>query len=333
MMLAAILESPGQMIIREIEDPPISSGDCVVSVCVAAVCSTDARHFRGDATRLRLGRPPILGHEIYGRILAGGTTGLAQGTAVAIVGSEFCRKCSWCLRSDFLSCPFFRISTGGFAGIIVVPSEWSSWRVFPLPPDADAIGACYLDSVSCSLRALRLGGVTEETRVIVLGDGFMAALTAVNAKHLGAQVLLVSHSSRIEALMEEFGIRNIVLNRGREKELMDFSGEVLVDAGSAIQERTVVWSSLAHAAKIVVMSGSPTRLPNIQTIYEKRIAVLPSFHSDLLDRRAGVAALQAIGMVVKRLSEEYPFGMIQKALESVCSKACFRCHVRFDDRD
>lgn len=329
----AILMAPGHLAIREIDDPKVGSGDCVIRVHVTAVCSTDARHFMGIETRLRLGKPPILGHEIYGRVILGGNTGLAEGTAVAIIGSDFCKVCEWCLRGDFLSCPSFRISAGGYSRIMVIPAEWCTWRVCPLPENADPVSACFLDSASCSLRALRVGRVMKGTRVAVLGNGFMAALTTVNAKHLGARPILVTESLKLTRAMEGLGFHVISLDEEGTKQLKEFACQVLVETGSNFSRESPIMSSIAHAGRIVLMSGRSSLVPDTQTIYARRLTVLSSFHCDLDDRKAGVAALPATALVTQKLSIEYPFDETQAALVGLSSGAHFRCHIRVTDLD
>jgi L-iditol 2-dehydrogenase len=62
-MLAAVLEKPGKLSIRELPDPGCPPGGVVVKVVAAQVCSTDLHMWQKGHSALRC--PRILGHEVW----------------------------------------------------------------------------------------------------------------------------------------------------------------------------------------------------------------------------------------------------------------------------
>jgi len=157
---------PRRVALEEFDDRRAGPEDCVIRVQTAAVCSLDARSFEGRATRLALGVPPVLGHEVFGHVVEPGAAAFGRGTPVAVINSSFCGACKDCARGQVLRCTAFAIAAGGYADELVVPAAWCKWRLVPVEPASDPVAACYLDSIACAVRALKIGVLAPGDRLL-----------------------------------------------------------------------------------------------------------------------------------------------------------------------
>lgn len=96
-MLAALLERPGTVTVRDIPAPRADAGLALVRVTRAGICGTDRKIADGDIP-VPAGR--VLGHEMTGRVEVPGARGTPPaGTAVMVNPAAFCGICDLC-RDD-----------------------------------------------------------------------------------------------------------------------------------------------------------------------------------------------------------------------------------------
>lgn len=160
-----------------------------VRVVAAGVCGSDVQRFRAGFSLASLG------HELAGRHSV-------DGRLVAIRPLRPCLTCQACSRGATEHCSMDASigrnndGRGGFSGSVEVDSE----QLYPLPAGMSAALATLADPLACVLHALRT--VDSGSRVLILGDGAMAALAAVRARQMNAQrvTVVVKKPDRIERL-------------------------------------------------------------------------------------------------------------------------------------
>src|SRR5437868_630330 len=96
-MKAAVYEGKGQLVVREVPEPVLESGEVLLAIEACCVCGTDLRTYRhGDA---KITPPRILGHEFCGRVVesrADGAAGPAVGDRVVMYIVLPCGQCRYC---------------------------------------------------------------------------------------------------------------------------------------------------------------------------------------------------------------------------------------------
>src|SRR5260221_4407351 len=94
-MRAMVLRGPGLSLeARELPDPRPGPGEVLVRVKACGVCRTDLHVADGELTQPRL--PLVLGHEIVGEVVQGGSLH-AAGARVGIPWLGWtCGECSYC---------------------------------------------------------------------------------------------------------------------------------------------------------------------------------------------------------------------------------------------
>lgn len=165
-----------------------------IDVVAVGVCGSDVQRLRsGFDVR-------SVGHELVGRD--------ADGRVVAIRPLQPCLACRVCARGWTEHCPndasIGRADTreGGFSGRVFV----SSGQIYPIPEQLPMTIATLADPLACVLHALR-GMSLVGARLLIIGDGPMAAVVAVHARRLDVSQVTIavkdaSRAARVAAFAD-----------------------------------------------------------------------------------------------------------------------------------
>ncbi len=181
-MRAAFCAAPGKIDVREVARPDLLPGDALVRVVGCGVCGSDLHWYLGD------GPVPSVcpGHEIVGEVAAVRDGSLREGDRVAVEPLRPCGACDRCARDDYHLCRRLSIlgvmEDGGFAEQLRVPVR----SLYRLPDDLDSDVAVLTEPLAVAIHGTRLGGVGEQSRVLVLGSGAIGLLSIVAARSRGA---------------------------------------------------------------------------------------------------------------------------------------------------
>lgn len=125
-MKAAVLETYGNFVWKEVKTPEVKPGEVLCRIKFASICGTDMHIFPGDF-HPRTQVPFIPGHEMGGVVEAvgEGVSGFQPGDKVAIDPIIWCNECPACLRKHYPACTKLKLlgvdMDGGFAEYISVP--------------------------------------------------------------------------------------------------------------------------------------------------------------------------------------------------------------------
>src|SRR5438093_768685 len=112
--IAAVMEAPGRLELRELDVPEPEPGAVVLAVHLSGICGTDKHTYRGESRQYAgtpherdLDYPLICGHEnvgtvaaIGGRVFASDGTELEVGDRVVPAANVPCGRCYFC-ANDF----------------------------------------------------------------------------------------------------------------------------------------------------------------------------------------------------------------------------------------
>jgi propanol-preferring alcohol dehydrogenase len=195
---AAVLERPGELLIRSAPDPVAGVGEIAVEVSVCGVCRTDLQIFDGDLEARKL--PIIPGHQVIGRRVDNG-----QRVGVAWLGGA-CGHCDYCRQGLENLCPQAEFTgwtrDGGYASRIVARSDF----IFPVPGEfSDTEAAPLMCAGIIGYRSLRLSGIQPGGRLGLFGFGSSAHLAIQVANHMGCKTYAFSRSEDERRLALELG--------------------------------------------------------------------------------------------------------------------------------
>src|SRR3984957_18088708 len=183
--------------LRIVPDPTPGEGEVVLQVRATSMCGTDSHIYRWDPWAQSRIRPPrILGHEMYGEIVALGknVSSFRVGDRVAAESHVTCGKCFQCRTGNGHVCKNYSIlgldRDGSFADYVCLP-EQVLWKTAPeIPPEL----ACMQESLGSSVHAVLTEDVTGHT-VLVTGCGPTGLFAIAVARPAGASTVLATDVS------------------------------------------------------------------------------------------------------------------------------------------
>ena len=196
-MRALVLDRPGAALYAvDLPRPPLGEHDVRIGVSACGVCRTDLHVRDGELPHPKL--PLVLGHQIVGRVLEGGSI-FASGDRVGVPWLAWtCGRCSYCRsgRENLCRAAIFTGYTrdGGFAEEAIADERYC----FAVDvPQSDESVAPFLCGGLIGFRALRFTG--DASRVGLYGFGSAAHIVAQIAVAEGREVYAVTRRGDVEA--------------------------------------------------------------------------------------------------------------------------------------
>jgi L-iditol 2-dehydrogenase len=180
--------------VRVVEVPAPDQDGVRVHVRSVGICGSDLH-----LVQLGFSEETTLGHEISGVT--------DDGTPVAVEPVISCGSCAYCERGDNPLCANVTANTmgigldGGMADQIMVPEH----LVVPLPDGVAVADANLVEPLAVAVRAVARAGVTESSRVAVIGGGSIGLSTLAVARAWGATVELVARHDHQRSAGERLG--------------------------------------------------------------------------------------------------------------------------------
>lgn len=217
-MRAMVMESFGEPEVLQPWDVPVPElrpDEVLVQVAAVSVGRLlDLTARAGKHPYARFAFPHILGAEHSGQIAALGSevSGLSVGQHVAGFPVVTCGRCRMCERGYDELCPGLEIigthRPGAYADYVAVPAS----NVYLLPDLLEPVAAC----------ALALGGAVAmnqlmradmrpgEWVVVQAAPSALGSITAMLARHLGAQVIVTSRVPEKRSQLEQMGFDHVL---------------------------------------------------------------------------------------------------------------------------
>lgn len=271
MVLAAVFEGPGRVVVQDVPPPSCPSGGLLLAVHACAVCGSDVRIAAHGNPHIQ--PPQILGHEVVGTVAESDTAAVPVGGRVVIAPAIGCGRCRWCRAGRPNRCPDLRTIgyefAGGFAEQLAVPAAAvAQGSVIPAPDDLPDQVACLTEPLACCLNGQEQVSVGEGDRVVIVGAGPIGVLHARLAAARGASaVVMVEQQAARRAQAERLGL-GLVLPadddlESRLAEATDGGADVVIVAAPAAtaQARSLAW--LGRGGRLCLFGGLPPEHPPV----------------------------------------------------------------------
>ena len=188
-MKAIVLESPGNVGLRELPKPTPAPGEALIEIRASSICGSDVlRVYAGHAKTY----PLILGHEFAGIIteIGPGVSAGWIGRHVAVAPLIPCMKCEMCAQGLYSACTAYSFigsrRPGGYAEYCAVPVT----SLVPLPDGMDFEVGAILEPATVALHALERSGFQQGQSVAVLGVGSVGQYAVQWARIKGASLIV-----------------------------------------------------------------------------------------------------------------------------------------------
>jgi len=285
-MKALVLEEYKKLVINDVPEPAIASGEVLIQVHSCGICGSDVHGYDGSSGR-RI-PPVIMGHEASGTIakLGADVTGFAEGDRVTFDSMISCGRCRFCrggtpnLCDDRMvlgvSCEDYR-RNGAFAEYVNVPAH----IVFKVPEVLPFNEAAMVEPVSVAVHAVNLTPVGLADTALVVGAGMIGLLTVQALRAAGCGTIIATDlaDDRLEAA-KKMGA-DVTLNP-KSTDVVETAKELTNGAGVDIAMEAVgAEVTVATAIDSVRKGGSITLIGNIaptinfgvQSVVTREIAV------------------------------------------------------------
>lgn len=248
---AAVLTGPGQIELRDVDEPTAGSGEALVRILAVGICGTDLSIFKG---KIPVTYPRIMGHEMVGEVLVspGGSPG--PGTRVIVDPNVACRRCDRCREGRANLCAagwlLGRDRDGALCERVVAPAE----NLYRLPEDLQDHLVPLIQVLTTCVHGQRLVPIFPGDGTVVVGLGVTGLLHVQLAKLRGADpVVGITRSPRALELASELGADVTIAAddpavEDRVKEATGGGGDVVIEAAGTV-------ATLGRAVRVARSGG------------------------------------------------------------------------------
>ncbi|MFL0503881.1 NAD(P)-dependent alcohol dehydrogenase [Kocuria sp. KSNUG] len=252
-----------------IERRDLRPDDIRIEIEFAGICHSDIHTVREEWGPIDF--PLVPGHEIIGRVTEIGsevttfTVGERAGVGCLV---DSCRECEWCLKGEENNCPkavgtyrgkdrFTGEQTdGGYSTEVIVSEAFALHIPENLDPAATTPLLC---AGITTYSPLRTWGVTEGSKVAVVGMGGLGHVAVKLAAAMGAEVTVISQTRSKEEDGRRFGATDWIARAEDPDALQNYKGafDVIINTVSAhIDVQEFMATLRPHGA--MVLLGLPT---------------------------------------------------------------------------
>jgi threonine dehydrogenase-like Zn-dependent dehydrogenase len=185
-MKALVLHNPAHASIETVPEPVATNGNLLLKVQMVGLCGSDLNSFRGLNPLVSF--PRIPGHEVCATVMQG-SSGLAEGTDVALSPYTSCGQCASCRRGRPNACQFNQTlgvqRDGALAEFIAMPPE----KLYPAKLTPKEL--CLVEPLTVGFHAVARGQVAADDTVAVFGCGGVGLGAVAGSASRGARTICV----------------------------------------------------------------------------------------------------------------------------------------------
>ena len=294
-MKALVLESPRNIVLKEVAEPRLLDGWVRVKPLAVSICGSDYHSYRGGNKLISY--PRVLGHEVSGTVIeTKGDTGFSIDDFVILMPYLSCGVCRPCLRGKANCCDHLSVygvhRDGALAENFVAPAS----QLIKVPADMDPVEAALVEPLAISTHAVMRSDVRASDRVLVLGGGPIGLGAALMSRVHGADVVIADISEkRRDFLTKKFHFARVLdpMAADYQDQLLAWSrgelADIVIDSTGSAASMSTSYMPLRHGGRVVWVgiSGTPVALDGTAfhvretELYDSRAAYRSDFEQVL----------------------------------------------------
>lgn len=212
-MLQAILNKPGEIVLKEVKVPELRKNELLVKVEVALTCGTDLKAYKRGHSVIPM--PGVFGHEFSGTVLKAGkgVKKFKEGDEIMTVHSAPCLKCAYCNKDLYNLCENIMKTKilGAFSEYVVVPEHILRVNSFNKPKNVSFTEAAFLEPLSCVIHGLQSLDIKKGDNVLIIGAGPIGLLHTMVLKTKDTIVTVVDKHKEKLVIAKELGADYVLL--------------------------------------------------------------------------------------------------------------------------
>ncbi len=225
--MKAIFFTGNDLAVTERSMPAVPAGEALLKTRCVGICNTDLELFSGY-----YGFTGIAGHEFVAEVVrADGRPELVGKRVVGDINCA-CRECAWCCSGRHRHCP-----NRTTLGIVARDGAFAEYFTLPIvnllevPDTLSDEKAVFCELLAAALEPGQQVRITNQDRVLVLGDGKLGLLIAMGLRFAAPGMLLAGKHEEKLAIAAELGIRTVLLDSSTgSPELGSKSFDVVIEA-------------------------------------------------------------------------------------------------------
>ncbi|MFO7292143.1 MAG: zinc-binding dehydrogenase [Actinomycetes bacterium] len=262
-MKAVVFEKPGEIVIREVDEPELGPNDLLVAPRHVGICHSDFDLLAGSYI-IPVTFPVVPGHEWSGEVVAVGSEVRGFRPGDRVIG-----ECNVNGGVDHFG---FSID-GALAEVFKVRWDW----VHKLADEVSYQQGALIEPFSCAYYALgQIGRPNASDTVVVLGGGTIGLSAVAAAAAMGARVILVEPMEHRRSIALSLGADSTIdpSSADPQEALADLTGgrlaDVVVEASGNPKVMASAFDLAAHRGRIVFIGinigdSAPAKLGQIQS--------------------------------------------------------------------
>ena len=207
--------------------PAVPEGEALLRTRCAGICNTDLELFRGY-----YGFQGVAGHEFVAEVVRADSKPELVGKRVVGDINCACRACSWCYSGRHRHCPNrttlgIVARDGVFAEYFTLPVE----NLLVVPENLEDEKAVFCELLAAALEPGQQLRLTNQDRILVLGDGKLGLLIAMGLRYAAPGLCLAGKHQEKLAVAENLGIRTVLLGSPNASSLLESkSYDIVIEA-------------------------------------------------------------------------------------------------------
>ena len=269
-MKAAVVESIGTIVLKEVNNPKVPVDSILIRVKACAICGSDLRIVYGKDRRVKL--PMIIGHEMAGIVEQVGHTveGFKEGDRVTVAPGISCGKCRMCkkglqnLCENMISIGYFY--PGGFTQYMVPPPlAVTQGFVNKIPESLSLHEATIAEPLACCINGQEILKITREDTAAIIGAGPIGCMhiELCNVRGCKKIILLQRSQPRLDIAKQRFHA-NVYINTSREdgikrvlEETDGYGADVVIVATPSGEAQKQALQMVAKRGRVSFFGGLP----------------------------------------------------------------------------
>lgn len=326
-MKAAVIETPGRVVVKEVPDPQPAPDEVIVSVTLAGLCGTDLHIYTGEINYVY---PIIPGHEVVGTIVevGDGVADLVPGMRVVFDPNIPCGQCHFCRRLRFNHCLNWQAigvtRDGGFAERVAVPAK----VVYPIG-DLPFEQAVFIEPLSCVVYGLQRAAPALGDRVLIFGAGPIGLLMMQAVRRAGAAQVVVTdlQRGRLELAARLGADATILAGEGQPAALHErapLGYDMVIDASGAPAVVAHCFDYVTPGGRLLLFGVCPedATIPfSPFNLYRRDISVYGSFALNMTFGPSIELLRGGAVQVEPLISHRFPLERFPQALEIACTRS------------
>ena len=311
-MKAVDITENSSIIVKEVNEPSIGSGDVLIKLNGCGICGTDKENLDGDSSK----PSTKLGHEICGTVLKKGqnvNAEISEGMRVFVHHHTHCNECHYCRHGNHTMCEKYQDSLDpcGMSEKFVLP-EWNVLNgcLIPLSNSISNEEGVLIEPLGCCVRAWSKIKAVKNDSCIIFGMGTIGIMHAMLAKYYKFnQIFCVDVNKEKLEICKKMdlghGINSTIENFDNIKKLTNNQGvDLIIIATSDIGILKQAVELVRKGGKIMLF-GQPKKYSlceiDMSQVYSKEITIHTTYAASNEDIRIAIDLIQNHSINVKNL--------------------------------